>query len=45
MRYYRDAATREGHSKAGHGFDLALGMDSYANEGKAVVSLTKTSFA
>ncbi|MGB9152721.1 MAG: ribbon-helix-helix domain-containing protein [Alphaproteobacteria bacterium] len=46
MRYYRNAATEEGHSKAGHGFGLTLGMGSSPHYGNhPVATLTKTSFA
>ncbi|MGB9152493.1 MAG: ribbon-helix-helix domain-containing protein [Alphaproteobacteria bacterium] len=52
MRYFRNAATEDGHKKAAHGFGLTLGMGSpgsmmnppaYGNRSAAV--LTKTSFA
>lgn len=48
MRYYREAATEEGHSKAGHGFGLTLGMGMSAPanySAPSVATLTKTSFA
>ncbi|MDR3425775.1 MAG: ribbon-helix-helix domain-containing protein [Alphaproteobacteria bacterium] len=47
MRYFRLAATDEGHAKAGHGYSLTLGLslNSGANyERRPVVLLTKTSF-
>ena len=49
MRYYRDAATEEGHKDTGHGLGLTRGMEgmsslaTYSNRSAAV--LTKTSFA
>ena len=46
MRYYRTAATEDGHGKAGHGFGLALGMGSSASYGnRPTATLTRTSFA
>jgi predicted DNA-binding ribbon-helix-helix protein len=48
MRYYRSAATEEGHNKAGHGFGLTFGMslNGTTKYGAPPVSLlTKTSFA
>ena len=46
MRYYRNAATEDGHAKAGHGFGLTLGLDmSSRDSGKLGISgLTKTSY-
>ena len=49
MRYYRGAATEEGHRKYGHGLGITRDMDgmssftTYNNRSAAV--LTKTSFA
>ncbi|MFA4994996.1 MAG: ribbon-helix-helix domain-containing protein [Bdellovibrionales bacterium] len=48
MRYFRLAATEEGHTKAGHGYGLTLGlcMTSGPNyEQRRVAALTKTSFS
>lgn len=48
MRYFRNAATEEGHTKAGHSATTAFGMGSMAGAdafGKSVVPLTRTSFA
>ena len=47
MRYFRLAATEEGHAKAGHGYGLTLGlnMGSQSSYGRPqTASLTKTSF-
>ena len=47
MRYFRHAATEEGHSKAGHGYGLTMGMCAENNGGYErcrSVPLTKTSF-
>jgi predicted DNA-binding ribbon-helix-helix protein len=48
MRYYRNAATEEGHRKVNHGIDLGLSLDTnislnYGN--RTVAMLTKTAFA
>jgi len=48
MRYFRLAATEEGHAKAGHGYGLTLGLSmgsgmSFDRPRSSV--LTKTSFA
>ena len=48
MRYFRNAATEDGHSKAGHSATTAYGMGSMGGGdafGKSVVPLTRTSFA
>lgn len=48
MRYFRLAATEEGHAKAGHGYGLTLGLclDSTREcEQRPLAKLTKTSFA
>ncbi len=48
MRYYRNAATEEGHNEAGHNAVLMFGMgvDFSANvNNKVALALTKTSFA
>lgn len=48
MRYYRMAATEDGHTKAGHGFGLtlALGQQQTPNFARpTAIKLTKTSFA
>ena len=48
MRYYRTAATEEGHNKAGHGFGMVLGMGMNGSTSYGMhpgVALTKTSFA
>ena len=47
MRYFRNAATEEGHGKAGHSVGPAFGMNMSiaSNYGKMTVPLTKTSFA
>jgi len=48
MRYFRLAATEEGHTKAGHGYGLTLGLTMGGNQGYSAptaVPLTKTSFA
>jgi predicted DNA-binding ribbon-helix-helix protein len=47
MRYFRLAATEDGHAKAGHGYGLTLGlcMNSGTDfERRRVAPLTKTSF-
>jgi predicted DNA-binding ribbon-helix-helix protein len=47
MHYYRFAATEEGHTKAGHGYGLTLGlsMNSSVNYARrSMAALTKTSF-
>ncbi|MDD3029954.1 MAG: ribbon-helix-helix domain-containing protein [Alphaproteobacteria bacterium] len=48
MRYYRLAATEEGHAKAGHGYGLTLGLcmgPRSPYEQRLTATLTKTSFA
>lgn len=48
MRYYRMAATEDGHNKAGHGFGMTLGMGTMPNTRFMRANppqLTKTSFA
>jgi len=48
MRYFRNAATEEGHKKAAHGLGLTLGMGDMNASGsgdQTLTSLTKTSFA
>ncbi len=49
MRYFRLAATEEGHTKAGHGYGLTLGLSmsgsSTGHELPSAAPLTKTSFA
>ena len=48
MRYFRLAATEEGHSKAGHGFGLTLGLSMNSDspyDQRRHATLTKTSFA
>ena len=49
MRYYRDAATEEGHQKTGHGFGVAAfdaGRNGAVHHDKpSLVAFTKTSFA
>jgi predicted DNA-binding ribbon-helix-helix protein len=47
MRYFRLAATEEGHTKAGHGYGLTLGLSMGGNSSydrRAPAILTKTSF-
>ncbi len=47
MRYFRTAATEEGHAKSGHGYGLTLGlnMNNPAGYGRPqTATLTKTSF-
>lgn len=47
MRYFRLAATEEGHAKAGHGYGLTLGLNMNSNAGYGrpqTATLTKTSF-
>jgi predicted DNA-binding ribbon-helix-helix protein len=48
MRYFRLAATEEGHTKAGHGYGLTLGLsmgDSTFEPSRNIAPFTKTSFA
>lgn len=49
MRYYRLAATEEGHVKAGHGYGLTLGLAANSTGNfdmqHPAAGLTKTSFA
>ena len=48
MRYFRLAATEEGHAKAGHGYGLTLGLSMSSGssfERRPIATLTKTSFA
>ncbi len=46
MRYFCDAATEDGHSKAGHGYGLAIGLTTGVSgiERRQMATLTKTSF-
>jgi predicted DNA-binding ribbon-helix-helix protein len=51
MRYFRLAATEEGHTKAGHGYGLTLGLSTSSNKNYEqhapipFAKMTKTSFA
>lgn len=47
MRYFRLAATEEGHTKAGHGYGLTLGLgmsSSNTYDRRPTAALTKNSF-
>ena len=47
VRYFREASTEEGHSKAGHGSGLTLGFNvngGLQSTQQLAVALTKTSF-
>jgi len=53
MRYYRNAATEDGHNKAGHGYGLTLAVNGSAVNGShapvypraALTQFSKTSFS